>query len=191
MDGIIYKLFRKSAPNKIYIGSSFHTKEYRLNQHKRNYKSFLNGKYHYITSFEIVKYDDVDIDVIENVKVDDENELREIEDKYINEFRNDKNFIVVNKHRASRTKKEYYQDNRDELKILSKKYHQEHKEQHNKRSQKYREEHREELNKKQSEKFNCPCGKTYTKVNKLRHEKSKKHVTYIINIQHANINVNN
>ncbi len=37
------------------------------------------------------------------------------------------------------------------------------------------------MNEKQKEKFNCGCGGKFTKCNKLQHDQSKKHQTYINN----------
>ena len=160
-DGIIYKVFRKSEPNRIYIGSSFYKKEHRLHQHVSDFKRYSNGKGRYISSFEIVKFPDCDIDVIENVKVKSKEELDVFEDANIIKFKNDTNFSVVNKNRACRSKKQYVEDNKDEI--------------------------REKAN----QKHQCACGGCFTHSHKARHEKSKQHITYNITIKTANITINN
>lgn len=58
--GKIYKLI-SSQTNDIYIGSTIQELTDRLYNHKYDYKNS-----HYRTSFEIVKYDDVQIELIEN-----------------------------------------------------------------------------------------------------------------------------
>ena len=42
----------------------------------------------------------------------------------------------------------------------------------------YRERNREIISEKQKEKFDCDCGGRYTRVHKLRHQKSKKHQAF-------------
>ena len=50
-----------------YIGSSLNSKEFRLKKHISNYKDYLRGKYHYESSFEILKHHDAEIDLIKDV----------------------------------------------------------------------------------------------------------------------------
>lgn len=138
-DAIIYKIFRKCNPKVVYIGSSFKTKIQRLNQHKADYKQYLKGNNYHVTSFELVKFDDVDISVIENVKVKSEEELDIIEDGYIIKFRNDPNFVVVNKNRVHRTPEEKRQNDAECKK-------------------RYEENHKEEIKNKRGVKVLCSCG---------------------------------
>ena len=69
--------------------------------HKRDYKKFLNGKFNYITSFEIVKYVDCYIELIIEIPCNNVNQLRKFEGNYI------RNMNCVNKYIAGRTRKEY------------------------------------------------------------------------------------
>lgn len=66
-NGKIYKISSPSTVN-VYIGSTCKTLNERLSQHKCDYKRYKNGKYHYVTSFEIVKFDDCVINLIEEIK---------------------------------------------------------------------------------------------------------------------------
>lgn len=62
----VYKLV-SSQTDKVYIGST--CQKYlssRLSQHKTDYKNFLKGKYGNVSSFEIVKYDDCKIVLIQS-----------------------------------------------------------------------------------------------------------------------------
>ena len=58
MKGIIYEIFRKTEPSTVYIGSSLNSKEHRMKEHKHDFKEYTNGKFPYVSSFEIVKYAD-------------------------------------------------------------------------------------------------------------------------------------
>lgn len=143
LNGIIYKIYLESDRKTVYIGSSFHTKEYRFNKHKYNYRSYLKGKYDYVTSFELVKYPDAKIDLIKDVKVKNKTELRQIENDFITIY-DDLGFTVVNKNKAFRTQQDKQKQN-----VI--------------KSTKYNQQHREEIREKQKEKFICKCGGRYTR----------------------------
>lgn len=63
--GNIYKI-TSNETEQIYIGSTIQPLHKRLIQHRNKYKRYKNGTYHYLSSFEIVKYDDAIIILIEN-----------------------------------------------------------------------------------------------------------------------------
>ena len=102
MIGYIYKIQRKSDKKTVYIGSTEKKLKYRLSEHKGQYRHFLNGNSHYYSSFEIVKYQDAEIDLIKEVEVKNKTELRQIEDDFITIY-DDLGFNVVNKNRAYTT----------------------------------------------------------------------------------------
>jgi hypothetical protein len=104
--GKIYKLIDNTNGN-IYIGSTILTLNKRLSVHKCKYKSYLNNKYTYVTSFEIIKNNDYRIEIIKYVIYKDKIELRQRERYYI------ENNDCINKNIPSRTLKEYYIDNKD------------------------------------------------------------------------------
>ena len=72
-----------------------------MSDHKYDYKRYLDEKYNYVTSFEILKNDDFKIELMEEIKCDDKKTMHERERFYID------NFECVNKIKPSRTKKEY------------------------------------------------------------------------------------
>jgi hypothetical protein len=59
----IYKLVCKTT-GLYYIGSTTQKLNIRRNDHLKSYKKWLNGKFHYISSFEIVKNNNFDIELI-------------------------------------------------------------------------------------------------------------------------------
>lgn len=63
VNGFIYKL-TSGKTDGVYIGSTTEPLSIRLSKHKFLYKKFLLGKFHYVTAFEILKHDDVTIEMI-------------------------------------------------------------------------------------------------------------------------------
>ena len=94
MEVNIYKL-SCNITNQCYYGSTTKILDYRLQEHKNDYNSFLNNKKNYITSFEIIKNNDYKIELMENCN-EDERDIRE--SYYI------KNFECINKVIPNRDK---------------------------------------------------------------------------------------
>jgi len=114
--GKVYKIVDNTNGN-IYIGST--CKPYlssRLAEHKNNYKCFLNGKYHNVTSFKILENGNYDIVLIEECKCDNKMQLHSRERHYIDLL------DCVNLHIPLRTKIEYRIENRDAINERKKDY---------------------------------------------------------------------
>ena len=110
--GKIYKI-ESSQCEKIYIGSTcVPTLAKRMAKHRYNYRFYLNGKYHFVTSFDLLKYDDAKIVLIEKYPCNDADELRAREGYWQKELWNE----CINKKQEGRTGKQYYQDNVDKFK---------------------------------------------------------------------------
>jgi len=92
--------------------------------------------------------------------------------KYFNEH--NKNYYENNKEQIKETTKNYYQNNQDKMREYRKNYYQ--------NNQDKMREYRKNYYQNNKEKFNCECGGKYTKVNKKRHLKTKKHLKFITNI---------
>jgi hypothetical protein len=153
------KIYRIDGGGLTYIGST--TKNYlcdRLALHKSDYNRFLIGKRNYITSFEILKTDNYRIELIESFPCDSKDELTAREGHFI------RTMDCVNNQIAGRTKKEYYQDNKNEISQRHKQYYQDNKE-------------------KQQKRHECECGGKYTHANKSIHLKTKKHQNYLKGIK--------
>ena len=62
---ILGRIYKISSPSSAfaYYGSTTKALNQRLQQHKNNLKSYENGKYNYVTSFEIVKFNDCEIEL--------------------------------------------------------------------------------------------------------------------------------
>ena len=115
--GKIYSI-RSHKTDKFYIGST--TEKYlsrRMANHRRNYKKYIDGRYNYISSFEILKYEDAYIELMCSSPCENVYQLRAIEGKFIRENEN-----CVNKNIPGRDSKQYYQDNRDKINKYNKQY---------------------------------------------------------------------
>ena len=187
-NGKIYSI-RSHQTDLIYIGSTTEKRlSARLSKHRANYKAYLKDNCRYISSFEILKYIDAYIELIEEVeKKITKNELHKLEGAYI---RNNK---CVNRFIAGRTQKEWYINNQDKILEKSKKYREENKEKilekekdwrdkNKDKIQKYYEVNRDkikvyyEINKDKilenmKQKYTCVCGKSLTIVYKTKHDK--------------------
>jgi hypothetical protein len=187
INGKIYKIV-SSQTEKVYVGSTTQTLEQRLSGHRRNYKKYLNGKYSFVTSFDIIKFDDNMIVLIENVVCNSIDNLREREKYYI------KSNDTVNKNIPSRSRKEYRNDKKDKIKEYqkhycynnkeklnknAKEYHDIHKVKINEYQKDYRDNNKDKLNKNAKQKYTCECGGNYTHANKSQHNKTTKHIKYI------------
>lgn len=160
----IYSI-RSNQTDKIYIGSTTQSLSKRFSKHNCDYKSYLLGKYHYVTSFEICKYDDSYIELIEEFSCNNVEQLCKREGELI------RSYNCVNKCIAGRSVKEYYEDNKDKIIQNNQIYNKNNIDKHNKSSKKYRETHKNIIN----EKHICECGGKYTTSCKSNHIKTAKH----------------
>lgn len=148
--GKIYKIISDQT-DEIYIGSTAkRLLSQRMGAHRADYKRWLKGDYHYVSSFELMQYDDAKIILLEAFPCDSKDELAAQEQAWIDQFKD----ICVNKNKASTgmTMQEY-------MKEYSK-------------TPKYKAYQ----NVYKKEKFHCIyCDISGTLQNKARHEKSQKH----------------
>ena len=131
-NGKIYTI-RSHMTDKYYIGSSCLPLHKRLYHHKQHYNKWLDNKHNYITSYEILKYDDVYIELLEEFKCNNKMELQKREGELIRlNYDN-----IVNKNRPNRTidekretnrnctnrnkdkRKQYKDNNKEKIKALS------------------------------------------------------------------------
>ena len=157
-NGKIYVL-RSHQTDDIYIGSTTSLLSKRLYGHKSNFKRWKNGgKDNYVSSFELIKYDDCYIELLEKYSCDTKMELCRREGELIREME------CVNKNVAGRTINEYRADNKEKLKEQTKEW---------------RENNKDKIKDRESIKYDCYCGGKYTSPSKARHLKSQKHLSKI------------
>ena len=179
-NGKIYKVV-DIGYNKCYIGSTTENLSMRMVRHRSDYKRYKDGKMNKIMSFDLFDeygIENCKIELIENVKCETKEELLKKEGEYIRQT------DCMNKLLVGRTKKEYYEDNREEVLNQHKKYRDEHKMEKQETDRIYREKNSEKIKEKQKEVIQCLCGATYTRRNKARHEKTKRHIAYFNSISY-------
>lgn len=157
MKAYIYAI-RSHQTDLIYIGSTTQALSMRMSSHRRNYRCWKNGNHNYVTSYEIIKFDDNYIELLQEVEVESKLELRRIEGENIRKH------DCVNKNIAGRTKVEIYQENKKQILSQNAKYYQENKEQ---------------IAEQRAIKYTCTCESIITTNGKVQHEKSEKHQAFI------------
>jgi hypothetical protein len=107
--GYIYSI-RSYHTELIYIGSTFGPLRQRLYRHKNNLKQFNLQKYHYVSSYEIVQYDDAYVELVETYENVNKMELQRFEGHHIRQNK------CCNKIIAGQTHEEYRENNKDKIK---------------------------------------------------------------------------
>ena len=141
---------RSNQTDKYYIGSTNQrTLAQRLGKHRGNYKEYLldNTKTN-VTSFKILQYNDHYIELLENYPCNNKEELFRREGQLQRQFKSE----IVNKCIAGRTTKEFYDDNKLELRQKTKVYREANKEKCVMDCKKYYEAHKEQISAKRVDK---------------------------------------
>jgi hypothetical protein len=200
--GKIYKIVCNKTGNT-YIGSTCEKLSNRLAHHRRAYKYYLNANKMYSTSFEVLKNDDYNIVLIEEVNCKNKDQLLSRERFYIDSI------SCVNKCKPTRTVKQWCEENKDKIKQMKqekagiikeqmKKYREVHKEHIRQRTKEYKERNKDKINEQTREyrklnrekiknykcrcdKYTCECGSTLLLNNKTNHIKTQKHILFIEN----------
>lgn len=210
-NGKIYKLIDKTNDNKvIYVGSTIFKLNERLSKHKADSKIKPNRKiYKYICN---VGWDNINIELIEEYQCYNRKELEVHERYHINELNPDLNdnlpgrtqhqWYNDNKDDIQQHKKEYYEKNKDFIKETNRKYREQninkikeiqkdYRDKNKSKIVKYRQnyynEKKQDISMQKNKSFLCCCGVETSSNNKARHEKSKKHMTYINNLNEINL----
>jgi len=137
--GKIYSV-RSHKTDLIYIGSTIQPLSVRIGTHRTDYNNYLkNGKYN-CKSIEIFKLDpNPYIELIINYSCNSKDELRKEEGKWIRKMK------CVNKNIAGRTKKEYYDDNKERLKEQKKEYYNNNKDKIKEYYKEYNEKNKDKI----------------------------------------------
>jgi len=205
--GFIYKLAHNDPEIKeIYIGSTSNLKR-RKCEHKHSCNTETDKHYN-LNVYQFIRsnggFVNWNIYQIEEVKYNTKYQLHARERHYIEQlnpslnkniptrtrqehYEENKQEIVQykkqyyeeNKQEIVQYKKQYYEENKQELLENMKQYYEENKQEINDKKKQYYEENKQEISEKANQKFNCQCGGKYTKIHKVRHNKSQKHQAYI------------
>ena len=202
-NGKIYCIWSYET-EEIYIGSTYNELDHRLKGHKKKYSQMLNGKkVGNRKSFEILKYGDAQIGIIEEYPCNTKQELLRREGelqqqiKCVNKLiagQTDKEWRILHKTDLLDYGKKYRVEHKDELQKKRKIYvkknenlmkekrkekYRENKNDMNKKSREYQKKNIEQINKNRGVKFDCQCGGHYTLRHKARHLKTKQHIKWL------------
>ena len=189
--GFIYRLVCKDLSVKeIYVGSSTNFRQ-RKAQHKCSCTNPNNSKYH-LKVYEYMRnnggWDIWDMVLLEKYPCNDKYELEKRERHWMEELKSSLNSNIPTRtdqeweEDNKEHRKEYYQQNKEEIKVKSKNWNKNNKDKKAEIGKKYREKHKETITKKKNKKYNCECGGKYTHCHKVLHEKTIKHQNYIQNL---------
>jgi hypothetical protein len=157
-NGKIYKIIC-NITNECYIGSTCEPiLARRLAGHVANYKSYLKGKGNNVTSFKIIANGNYNIVLIELFPCDTKDELYSRESHYTQTIQ------CVNK-----IKNQGLNNTLGKMEYI-KQY-----------SKQYDKANMEKIKYRKNTVLICQCGSSHTRINKLQHERSKKHQEYVEN----------
>lgn len=179
-NGKIYTI-RSHQTDKIYIGSTTQPLSKRLSCHKGQYKSYLNGKKNYVTSYDIIEYGDAYIELLEDFPCETKDQLHKREGECIRAEPN-----CVNRCVAGRTTKQYreehkdlintynhsyYKDNLDKIKEQNKQYYKDNSEYVIKRQTSYTKDNIEKIKDYRKKYYEINADKIKARTKKYREQK--------------------
>jgi len=163
--GKVYKLVSDKS-NLVYYGSTICKLSIRLAKHRYEYKACVNGKRHYVSSFEIIKLDDAKIILVEDFPCERKEQLLARERFYI------ENNDCVNKTIPGRTKEEYRATHKDEAKEYSKEWRDTNKDKKKEMDRIYKAKNKEKL-KEQSKLYREKNKEKIRERDRLAYQKNK------------------
>jgi hypothetical protein len=169
----IYSLV-SSKTKYVYIASTQGTLESKLAVHKTHYDLWADSEATYHCSFELLKFPDCDIKLLEECTNMSLNEKASLIQKWI-----DATDFCVNRLDAQeydRTKAKAILVKESKLKNMRQTYNEKTKQ----KRLEYIEKNREKIKAFQNTKCSCECGGSYTKANKSNHMSTKKHINFML-----------
>ena len=159
-NGKIYQIVCNITGER-YVGSTCKSLEDRLKTHI----DFLD-----CSSKQIIKRRNYYIELLENYPCESDNELKRKEGEY------QKTMECINIYIAGRTRKEWYQDNKEEIRIKKNQYYQDNKEYFRNVDKMYSIKYAEKRKIREGKIVICECGSKSTHHHLARHKRSKKHI---------------
>jgi adenylate kinase family enzyme len=146
MKGSVY-IIRSHQTDDVYYGCTMQMLCQRMADHRACYKRWLNGIANYVSSYDILKYDDAYIELVEEVEFMNKAILYAREGHYIRENK------CVNKQIAGRTRQQWTQDNKEDLTEYQKQYREDNKEIVAEYRKQYYEANKAEINERRRQKY--------------------------------------
>lgn len=188
---IVYKIVLEDGYE--YVGSTNDYK-HRILEHKsrcfnKNSSGYNIPLYKHIRKHNL-KFDKDNFVVLKKLQNITETEARMFEEKYrkeavlqggnvLNAFRAYRTEEEKGREHIAQYKAQYDKNNKEYNAQYFAQYRQNNKEKIAERGARYYQNNKEKI----SQKFDCPCGSIYTRSNKARHFKTKKHLDYLSKIK--------
>lgn len=128
-----------------------------MTNHRCSFKRWKEGRTNFTTSFPLFEEDTVEIFLLENFPCNNSEELGARERHWIETIEGG----CVNKFIPTRTRRQYYEQNREQF--LERQRH-------------YREQNQEQIVEQQREKLQCECGAEVRRDALTRHKRTQKHI---------------
>ena len=182
-DGRIYRLVC-DATGKQYIGSTIQSLHKRVWAHRGSYNKWKTTGKDYCTAYELFESGEVEIFLVEDYPCERKEQLQARERYWIETLE------CVNKVIPTRTRQEYLEVHKQEIKDWTTAYYHEHrgeilqrardygqtnKEHISQRMKSYYQSKREEILEQKKVRVECECGATSTKNMLVRHKRSQAH----------------
>ncbi len=172
-NGKIYKIVSNQT-DLIYVGSTTQS----LSQRKATH---LSSRYNTCSSREILQYEDARIILIEKYSCNDNEELKQREQYFMDKFRAE-GFKLVNNNRAfgldlqraNNRKKDYYENNKEFLKEIHKEWREDNKEKDNERKKKWSKNNQEKVKETQKEYYQKNKEKVKEKTKEYQKQNKEK-----------------
>jgi hypothetical protein len=140
MKGRVYVIKSKQTTD-IYFGSTIQSEYERMREHNKDYKKYVVTQKKYISSFEIIKFGDAYMEMLEEHEEDTKEELiatlKAREGNYI------QTVTCVNRYVPARTHKQWAEDNKESQSVIRKKYREDHKAEIKVKNDQHYKDHRE------------------------------------------------
>jgi hypothetical protein len=175
---VVYKLqCLDETIKEIYVGSTINIKD-RIGKHKSSCNNPNTKQYNYKV-YRFIRanggWDNWTYDILEECDVESKEDLELwYEDTWIINLN-----PQLNCRRARRSKKEYYEDNKERITEQRKEYYEDNKEKIAKKGKEYYQENKDKLSNYCKEKIECECGAMISRRNISAHKKTNKHKLYL------------
>ena len=192
----VYKIISPHT-DKIYIGSTVEkTLAQRLAGHVRSYKCYLAGKYHYVSSFEILQHPEYRIVLVDSYPCDSRDRLLAREQHHIDlaghgcvnmqkaftgltEQEYKKQYHVQHRDVILERVRQYTEQHRDQIRAYKKQHREQNKDIIVEKKKQHYNQNKDRINTTRKQKIQCDCGSVIALCNKAEHERTFIHTEYI------------
>ena len=179
--GKIYKIVC-NITDECYIGSTCQPSlAQRLSKHVSSYNGYKSSKRNKCRSYSIIDRGNYNIYLIESFPCNSRDELIAREGYIMRQYK--LNCKCINHCIAGRTPKEYLEINKEKFQQLKREWYENNKEYVKEHKKDYYYNNREKIRIKRLESITCICGSCIRKTDRLKHEKTQKHLNYLKSLQ--------